>query len=31
VSGMPNITAFMARMMARPAVQAAMKAEGLLG
>jgi glutathione S-transferase len=31
VSGMSNITAFMGRMMARPAVQAAMKAEGLLG
>ncbi len=30
VSGMSNITAFMARMMARPSVQAAMKAEGLL-
>jgi glutathione S-transferase len=31
ISGMPNLVAFMARMMARPTVQAAMKAEGLLG
>ena len=30
VSGLKNIGAFMARMAARPAVQAAMKAEGLL-
>ncbi len=30
ISGMPNILAFRARMLARPAVQAAMKAEGLL-
>ena len=29
-SGMANLTAFMARMTARPAVQEAMKAEGLL-
>ena len=29
-SGMPNLTAFMARMTARPAVQEAMKAEGLV-
>jgi len=29
-SGMPNLTAFMARMAARPAVQEAMKAEGLV-
>ena len=29
-SGMANLTAFMARTMARPAVQEAMKAEGLL-
>jgi glutathione S-transferase len=29
-SGMPNLTAFMARMAARPAVQEAMNAEGLL-
>ena len=29
-SGMANLTAFMARMMARPAVQEAMKAEGLV-
>ena len=30
LSGYPNITAFMKRMAARPAVQEAMKAEGLL-
>ena len=30
ISGMKNLTAFQARMAARPAVQAAMKAEGLL-
>lgn len=29
LSGWPNLTAFMARMAARPAVQAALKAEGL--
>lgn len=28
-SGLPNITAYMARMAARPAVQAALKAEGI--
>ena len=30
ISGLPNLGAFMARMAARPAVQAALKAEGLL-
>jgi len=30
ISGLPNLTAFMARVAARPAVQEAMKAEGLL-
>ena len=30
IAGMKNLTAFQARMAARPAVQAAMKAEGLL-
>ena len=30
LSGWPNLTAFMARMAARPAVQAALKAEGLI-
>ena len=30
ISGMTNLNAFQARMAARPAVQAAMKAEGLL-
>jgi len=30
ISGLPNLSAFMARMAARPAVQAAMKAEGLI-
>jgi glutathione S-transferase len=30
ISGMPNLLAFRARMVARPAVQAAMKAEGLI-
>ena len=30
ISGMKNLSAFQARMAARPAVQAAMKAEGLL-
>lgn len=30
ISGLKNLTAFQARMAARPAVQAAMKAEGLL-
>lgn len=30
ISGMKNLTAFMERMKARPAVQAAMKAEGLI-
>jgi glutathione S-transferase len=30
ISGMPNLLAFRARMAARPAVQAAMKAEGLM-
>jgi glutathione S-transferase len=30
ISGLPNIGAFMARMAARPAVQEALKAEGLL-
>lgn len=30
ISGLPNLTAFMARVGQRPAVQAAMKAEGLL-
>jgi glutathione S-transferase len=30
ISGMPNLGAFMARMAARPAVQEAMRAEGLL-
>jgi glutathione S-transferase len=30
ISGMPNLVAFRARMAARPAVQAAMKAEGLM-
>ena len=30
VSGLPNLTAYMARVAARPAVQAAMKAEGLI-
>jgi glutathione S-transferase len=30
ISGMPHLVAFRARMMARPAVQAAMKAEGLM-
>ena len=30
ISGLPNLGAFMARMAARPAVQAAMKAEGLI-
>jgi glutathione S-transferase len=30
ISGMPNLTAYMARMRERPAVQEAMKAEGLL-
>lgn len=31
ISGLPNLLAFRARVAARPAVQAAMKAEGLLG
>jgi len=30
ISGLKNLAAFMARMAARPAVQEAMKAEGLL-
>jgi len=30
ISGLPNLTAYMARVAARPAVQEAMKAEGLL-
>ncbi len=30
ISGLANLGAFMTRMMARPAVQAAMKAEGLI-
>ncbi|MGZ5252123.1 MAG: glutathione binding-like protein, partial [Caldimonas sp.] len=30
ISGLKNLNAFMARMTARPAVQAALKAEGLL-
>jgi glutathione S-transferase len=30
LSGMPNIQAFQKRVEARPAVQAAMKAEGLI-
>jgi glutathione S-transferase len=30
ISALTNVTAFMARVAARPAVQAAMKAEGLL-
>ncbi|MEO7336990.1 MAG: glutathione transferase GstA [Caldimonas sp.] len=30
ISGMPNLTAYLARVAARPAVQEAMKAEGLL-
>jgi glutathione S-transferase len=30
ISGLPNLSAFMARMAARPAVQAALRAEGLL-
>ena len=30
ISGLPNLAAFMARVAARPAVQAAMKAEGLI-
>jgi glutathione S-transferase len=29
-AGLPNLSAYMARVAARPAVQAAMKAEGLL-
>lgn len=31
ISGLPNLLAFRARVAARPAVQAAMKAEGLMG